>query len=98
MSLVEALIFGSLFLVSGSFLLGGERGDGIAHFAMDVVLPTGIILICLLIAGGYNLDVWQDPKKMARRIASGAIGGAALIVFFHDVITSAGSVSYGMVV
>ena len=97
LSLIEALIFGSVFLIFGYFLLGGVRGEGIFNFATDVVLPTGLVMVCLLIAGGYHLDVWKSPRSMARRIAAGAIGGAAAIVFVHDVITGAGGTSYGLI-
>lgn len=97
LSFVEALIFGSVFLIFGYFVLGGERGEGIFSFATEVVLPTGSVMICLLVVGGYNLDVWKSPKTMAKRVAAGAIGGSAAIVFFHDVMTGAGSISYGLI-
>ncbi|MGI9451456.1 MAG: TIGR03013 family XrtA/PEP-CTERM system glycosyltransferase [Geminicoccaceae bacterium] len=97
LSLIEALVFGSVFLIFGYFVLGGARGEGIFNFATDVVLPTGLVMVCLLIAGGYHLDVWKSPRSMARRVAAGAIGGSAAIVFIHDVITGAGSTSYGLI-
>ncbi len=97
LSLVEALIFGSVFLIFGYFVIGGIRGEGIFNFATDVVLPTGAVMICLLIVGGYNLDVWKSPRTMAKRVAAGAVGGSAAIVLFHDVMTGAGSVSYGLI-
>ncbi len=96
LSLIEALIFGSVFLIFGYFFLGGVRGEGIFNFAIDVVLPTGLVMICLLVAGGYRLDVWKSPRSMARRVAAGAIGGSGAIVFVHDVITGAGATSYGL--
>ncbi|MEM7041907.1 MAG: TIGR03013 family XrtA/PEP-CTERM system glycosyltransferase [Pseudomonadota bacterium] len=98
LTVVEALIFGSVFLLFGYFLLGGVRGETIVDFAMDVALPTGIVMICLLVAGGYRLEAWKSPRTMARRVAGGAVGGSAAIVFFHDVMTGAGSVSYNLVV
>lgn len=97
LSLVEALIFGSVFLIFGYFVIGGVQGEGIFNFATDVVLPTGSVMICLLVVGGYNLDVWKSPRTMAKRVAVGAIGGSAAIVFFHDVMTGAGTISYGLI-
>jgi len=97
LSLIEALIFGSVFLIFGYFLLGGVRGEGVFNFATDVVLPTGLVMICLLIVGGYHLDVWKSPRSMARRVAAGAIGGSGAIVFVHDAITGAGATSYGLI-
>lgn len=97
LSLVEALIFGSVFLIFGYFVLGGARGEGIFNFATDVVLPTGIVMTCLLIVGGYNLDVWKSPKIMARRVAASAVGGSGGIVLVHDVMTGAGATSYGLI-
>ncbi|MGH1477923.1 MAG: TIGR03013 family XrtA/PEP-CTERM system glycosyltransferase [Geminicoccales bacterium] len=97
LSFVEALIFGSVFLIAGYFVLGGERGEGIANFATEVALPTGSVMICLLVVGGYNLDVWKSPRTMAKRVAAGAIGGSAAIVLFHDVMTGAGTISYGLI-
>jgi sugar transferase (PEP-CTERM system associated) len=97
LTIVEALIFGSVFLISGYFLLGGARGETIVAFVADVVLPTGIVMVCLLLAGGYKLEAWKSPRTMARRFAAGAIGGSAAIVLFHDVMTVAGTVSYNLV-
>ncbi|MEM8948806.1 MAG: TIGR03013 family XrtA/PEP-CTERM system glycosyltransferase [Pseudomonadota bacterium] len=97
LTLVEALIFGSVFLILGYFVLGGARGQTIVVFATEVVLPTGLIMVCLLLAGGYKLEAWKSPKTMARRFAGGAIGGSAAIVLFHDVMTGAGSVSYNLI-
>ncbi len=97
LSLVEALIFGSVFLIFGYFILSGTRGEGIFDFVTSVVLPTGIVLACLLIVGGYNLDVWTSPRIMARRVAASAVGGSGGIVLVHDVITGAGATSYGLI-
>ena len=98
LTLVEALIFGSVFLLFGYFLLGGARGETIAAFATDVVLPAGMVMGCLMVAGGYKLEAWKSPRTMARRVAGGAVGGSAAIILFHDVMTGAGSVSYNLVV
>lgn len=97
LTLVEALIFGSVFLLSGYFILGGSRGETIVAFVTEVVLPTGIVMICLLLVGGYKLEAWKSPRTMARRFIGGAIGGSAAIVLFHDVMTGAGSFSYNLV-
>ena len=96
LSLVEALIFGSVFLIFGYFVLGGVRGEGIFNFATDVVLPTGCVMVCLLVVGGYKLDVWKSPRIMARRVAASAVGGSGAIVLIHDVMTGAGTTSYGL--
>ncbi len=77
LTLVEALLFGSVFLISGYLILGGARGETIVAFVTEVVLPTGLVMICLLLAGGYKLEAWKSPKTMARRFAGGAIGGSA---------------------
>ena len=97
LTIVEAMIFGSVFLISGYFLLGGERGQTIIVFVGDVVLPTGFVMICLLVAGGYKLEAWKSSRTMARRFACGAIGGSATIILFHDIMTGAGNVSYNLV-
>lgn len=97
LTLIEALIFGSVFLISGYLILGGARGETIVAFVTEVVLPTGLVMVCLLLAGGYKMEAWKSPKTMARRFAGGAIGGSAAIVLFHDVMTGAGSFSYNLV-
>ncbi len=96
LSLVEVLIFGSVFLIFGYLISGGARGAGVTAFATEVVLPTGLLVLSVVLVGGYQLDAWRSPRTMARRVIGGGIAGSALIVLIHDVLTVAGPASFGL--
>jgi sugar transferase (PEP-CTERM system associated) len=97
LTLVEALIFGSMFMIFGYLAMGGTRGAGVTSFATEVALPTGLLMLCLMTVGGYQLDAYRSVRTMARRVACGAIGGSAAIILVHDVMTDAGDISHGLV-
>lgn len=83
LTLVEALIFGSMFLLVGAFLFEG-RGEGVGSLAVNVLLPTGLVLLCLLVVGGYRTEAWRSPRTMMKRLFGGGIGGSIVIVLLHD--------------
>lgn len=89
LTVVEALIFGSTFLLVGSFVFEG-RGDGWCSLATNVLLPTGLVLLCLLVVGGYRAEAWRSPRTMMKRLFGGGIGGAIVIVLLHDIIIGDG--------
>jgi sugar transferase (PEP-CTERM system associated) len=79
LSAIEALLFCFVFLLSGRFLL---IGTGQAEFDLvhTVLLPSGLLLLCLIALGSYNLEAWRSAQIMARRLFASALFGSLLIV------------------
>jgi len=96
LTIVEALVFGSTFLFVGSIIFEG-RGVGVGSLAVNVLLPTGLLLLCLLIAGGYRTEAWRSPRTMAKRMLGGGIGGAIVIVLLHDMFIGDGKTAIEIV-
>lgn len=97
LTIVEALVFGSTFLLVGSFIFDG-RGEGVGNLAIHVLLPTGLVLLCLLAVGGYRAEAWRSPRTMLRRFLGGGIGGAIVIVLFHDMIIGNGKTAFEILI
>ncbi|MGI9499318.1 MAG: exopolysaccharide biosynthesis polyprenyl glycosylphosphotransferase, partial [Geminicoccaceae bacterium] len=89
LTLLEALVFGSAFLLVGTFVFEG-RGEGVGPLAIHVLLPTGLVLLCLLVVGGYRVEAWRQPRTMFKRILGGGVGGAIVIVLLHDMFIGDG--------
>ncbi|MEL6964626.1 MAG: TIGR03013 family XrtA/PEP-CTERM system glycosyltransferase [Pseudomonadota bacterium] len=96
LTLVESLIFGSVFLLVGTVIFEG-RGDSIGSVAINVLLPTGLVLLCLLVVGGYRAEAWRSPRTMLRRIVGAGIGGAIAIVLLHDLFIGDGKTAIEIV-
>lgn len=96
LTIIEATIFGSVFLLVGSFIFEG-RGEGVGSLAINVLLPTGLVLLCLLMVGGYRAEAWRSPRTMLRRLLGGGIGGAIVIVLLHDVFIGDGKTAIEIV-
>lgn len=79
LSSIEALLFCFVFLLSGRFFLIGT-----GHIEFDVVntvlLPSGILLLCLIALGSYHLEAWRSVQVMAKRLFASALCGSALII------------------
>ena len=97
MTAVEALVFGSAFILVGSFIFDG-RGAGAAYIAFQAIMPTGLVLLCLIIAGGYQKEVWNSPITMLKRVLIGSVGGAIVILLTHDLIFGHGKTAIEIVV
>ena len=97
LTLVEALVFGSAFLLVGSIVFEG-RGEGVGSLAINVLLPTGLVLLSLLIVGGYRTEAWRSPRTMAKRMLGGGIGGAIVIVLLHDTFIGDGKTAVEILV
>lgn len=78
LSSVEALIFCFIFFLSGRFFL---IGTGQAEFELfgTVLLPSGLLLLCLTVLGSYHLDAWRSVQVMAKRLFASAVCGSLLI-------------------
>jgi sugar transferase (PEP-CTERM system associated) len=97
LTVAEAMIFGSVFLVVGDLLFEG-RADNVGSLAFHVLLPAGLVSLCLLVAGGYRAEAWRSPRTMLKRILGGGIGGAIAIVLLHDMIIGDGKTAAEIVV
>jgi sugar transferase (PEP-CTERM system associated) len=96
LTLVESLIFGSVFLLVGAVIFEG-RGDSVGSLAINVLLPTGLVLLCLLVVGGYRAEAWRLPRTMLKRIGGAGIGGAIAIVLLHDMFIGDGKTAIEIV-
>ncbi len=96
LTFVEALVFGSVFLLVGSFVFEG-RGEGVGSLVINVLLPTGLVLLCLLVVGGYRAEAWRSPRTMMKRLVGGGIGGAIVIVLLHDIFIGDGKTALEIV-
>ncbi len=79
LSSIEALLFCFVFLLSGRFLLIGTGHIDFDLFS-TVLLPSGILLLCLIALGSYHLEAWRSVQIMARRMFASAVFGSLLIV------------------
>lgn len=79
LSSIEALIFCFIFFLSGRFFLIGT-GQVDFEFFSTVLLPSGLLLLCLVVLGSYHLDAWRSVQVMARRLFASAICGSLLII------------------
>lgn len=79
LSAIEAVLFCFVFMLSGRFLL---IGTGKAGFDMvqTVLLPSGLLLLCLIALGSYHLEAWRSVQIMARRLFASALCGSLLII------------------
>ena len=79
LSSIEALLFCFIFFLSGRFLL---IGTGHVEFELfgTVLLPSGLLLLCLTLLGSYHLDAWRSVQVMAKRLFASAICGSLLII------------------
>ncbi len=79
LSSIEALIFCFIFFLSGRFFL---IGTGHVEFEVfgTVLLPSGLLLLCLILLGSYHLDAWRSVQVMAKRLFASAICGSLLII------------------
>lgn len=79
LSSIKALIFCFIFFLSGRFFL---IGTGQVNFELfgTVLLPSGLLLLCLILLGSYHLDAWRSVQVMARRLFASAICGSLLII------------------
>jgi sugar transferase (PEP-CTERM system associated) len=79
LSAIEALLFCFVFMLSGRFLL---IGTGQADFDLlhTVLLPSGLLLLCLIALGSYHLEAWRSVQVMAKRLFASAFCGSILIV------------------
>ncbi|MEM8950734.1 MAG: TIGR03013 family XrtA/PEP-CTERM system glycosyltransferase [Pseudomonadota bacterium] len=79
LSAIEAVLFCFVFMLSGRFLL---IGTGQAEFDLisTVLLPSGLLMLCLMALGSYHLEAWRSVQVMARRLFASALCGSLLIV------------------
>ncbi len=79
LSAIEAVLFCFVFMLSGRFLL---IGTGQADFDLlsTVLLPSGLLLLCLMALGSYHQEAWRSVQVMARRLFASALCGSLLIV------------------
>lgn len=79
LSSIEALIFCFIFFLSGRFFL---IGTGQVKFELfnTVLLPSGLLLLCLIVLGSYHLDAWRSVQVMAKRLLASAVCGSLLII------------------
>jgi len=79
LSAIEAVLFCFVFMLSGRFLL---IGTGQAQFDIvhTVLLPSGLLLLCLIALGSYHLEAWRSVQIMTRRLFASALCGSLLIV------------------
>ena len=79
LSSIEALLFCFIFFLSGRFFL---IGTGHADFELfgTVLLPSGLLMLCLIVLGSYHLDAWRSVQVMAKRLFASAICGSLLII------------------
>ncbi|MGI9435915.1 MAG: TIGR03013 family XrtA/PEP-CTERM system glycosyltransferase [Geminicoccaceae bacterium] len=78
LSSIEALIFCFVFFLSGRFFL---IGTGHAKFDVfsTVLLPSVLLLLCLVALGSYQLDAWRSVQIMAKRLFASAVIGSLVI-------------------
>ncbi len=79
LSSIEALIFCFIFFLSGRFLLIGTGQVDFEVFG-TVLLPSGLLLLCLIVLGSYHLDAWRSVQVMAKRLFASAVCGSLLII------------------
>jgi len=79
LSSVEALLFCFVFMLSGRFLLIGTGHIDFDLFS-TVLLPSGLLLLCLIALGSYHLDAWRSVQIMAKRLFASALCGSVLII------------------
>jgi len=79
LSSIEALIFCFIFFLSGRFFLIGTGHVEFEVFS-TVLLPSGLLLLCLTLLGSYHLDAWRSVQVMAKRLFASAICGSLLII------------------
>lgn len=79
LSSIEALLFCFIFFLSGRFFL---IGTGHVEFELfgTVLLPSGLLLLSLIVLGSYHMDAWRSVQVMAKRLLASAICGSLLIV------------------
>lgn len=79
LSSIEALIFCFIFFLSGRFFL---IGTGHVDFDLfnTVLMPSGLLLLCLVVLGSYHLDAWRSVQVMATRLFASAVCGSLLII------------------
>ncbi|MDH3660483.1 MAG: TIGR03013 family PEP-CTERM/XrtA system glycosyltransferase [Alphaproteobacteria bacterium] len=79
LSTLEALLFCVVFMLAGRFLLiGTSQAD--VDLVRTVLLPSGLLLLCLIALGSYHLEAWRSVQIMARRLFASALCGSLLIV------------------
>ncbi|MEZ5935072.1 MAG: TIGR03013 family PEP-CTERM/XrtA system glycosyltransferase [Alphaproteobacteria bacterium] len=85
LSAIEAVLFCFVFMLSGRFLL---IGTGQADFDLlrTVLLPSGLLLLCLIALGSYHLEAWRSVQVMARRLFASALCGSFLIILSQYLI------------
>ncbi|MGI9508061.1 MAG: TIGR03013 family XrtA/PEP-CTERM system glycosyltransferase [Geminicoccaceae bacterium] len=79
LSSVEAVLFCLVFMLAGPFLLIGA-GQADLDLVRTVLLPSGLLLLCLIALGSYHLEAWRSVQIMARRLFASALCGSLLIV------------------
>ncbi|MEM7042621.1 MAG: TIGR03013 family XrtA/PEP-CTERM system glycosyltransferase [Pseudomonadota bacterium] len=79
LSAIEAVLFCFVFMLSGKFLLIGT-GQASGDMIQSVLLPSGLLLLCLIALGSYHLEAWRSVQVMARRLFASALCGSLLIV------------------
>jgi len=79
LSAIEAVLFCFVFMLSGRFLLIGT-GQASFDFVHTVLLPSGLLLLCLIALGSYHLEAWRSVQIMATRLFASALCGSLLIV------------------
>ena len=79
LSSIEALIFCFIFFLSGRFFLIGT-GHVEFDFFNTVLMPSGLLMLCLVVLGSYHLDAWRSVQVMARRLFASAVCGSLLII------------------
>ncbi|MGI9485687.1 MAG: TIGR03013 family XrtA/PEP-CTERM system glycosyltransferase [Geminicoccaceae bacterium] len=79
LSAIEAVLFCFVFMLSGRFLLIGT-GQADFNLLSTVLLPSGLLLLCLMALGSYHLEAWRSVQIMTRRLFASALCGSLLIV------------------
>ena len=79
LSAIEAVLFCFVFMLSGKFLLIGT-GHAADDVIQSVLIPSGLLLLCLITLGSYHLEAWRSVQVMARRLFASALCGSVLIV------------------
>ncbi|MGI9420456.1 MAG: TIGR03013 family XrtA/PEP-CTERM system glycosyltransferase [Geminicoccaceae bacterium] len=79
LSAIEAVLFCFVFMLSGRFLLVGTGKAGFDMVQM-VLLPSALLLLCLIALGSYHLEAWRSVQVMTRRLFASALCGSLLIV------------------
>lgn len=79
LSVIEAVLFCFVFMLSGRFLLIGT-GQASFDIVYTALLPSGLLLLCLIALGSYHLEAWRSVQVMVRRLFASALCGSLLIV------------------